>query len=227
MLFMAGCPPGRNWLAAITEIEFGKPLARLVVPSIGSTATSKRGAPRFQVPSLSPRNSPGALSFAPSPITTSPAMSTRSNTPLIASQAAASAFSFSPRPSQGSTLRAAFSVARTNSNSIVRSGSVAVKDSSIIPLQRNTIPCHVMARARQCRRPLPPLPGNGALPRVLLELRLFRQLDSNLGILVLRRFYPLKANEVVLLEELRFLDLLEPRRQNLPGENFLPGSDVV
>ena len=36
-------------------------------------------------------------------------------------QAAASAFSFSPRPSQGSTLRAAFSVARTNSNSTVRS----------------------------------------------------------------------------------------------------------
>src|SRR5262249_61482651 len=60
-------------------------------------------------PSFPPRRSPDP----PSPITTSPEMSTRSNTPLIASQAAASALSFSPRPSQCSTLRAAFSVARS------------------------------------------------------------------------------------------------------------------
>src|SRR5438105_4501814 len=137
MLFMEGDPPEPRWLAAITEIEFGKPLARLVVPSIGSTAISKRSEPPLHVPSLSPRNSPGALSLAPSPITTSPEMSTRSKTPLIASQAAASAFSFSPRPSQGSTFRAAFSVARTNSNSTVRSGSVKMNDSSIIALQAN------------------------------------------------------------------------------------------
>ena len=116
-------------------MEFGKPLARLVVPSIGSTAISKRGEPGFQVPSLSPRNSPGALSLAPSPMTTSPAISTKSKTPLMASQAAASAFSLSPRPSQGTTLRAAFSVARTNSNSIVRSGSMVVNDSCIVQLR--------------------------------------------------------------------------------------------
>src|SRR5271165_7065145 len=41
----------------------------------------------------------------------------------MASQAAASPFSFSPRPSQWMALRAAFSVARTNSNSSIRSRS--------------------------------------------------------------------------------------------------------
>jgi hypothetical protein len=54
------------------------------------------------------------------------------------SQAAASAFSFSPRPSQRSTLSAAFSVARTNSNSTVRSGSVAVRDSRMVSLLGST-----------------------------------------------------------------------------------------
>jgi hypothetical protein len=51
----------------------------------------------------------------------SPAMSTQSKTPLIASQAAASGFSFSPWPSHGGgTLRTALSVTRTNSNSTIR-----------------------------------------------------------------------------------------------------------
>src|SRR5262245_25805161 len=44
----------------------------------------------------------------------------------MASQAAASPFSFSPRPSQWMAFRAAFSVARTNSNSSTRSRSYGV-----------------------------------------------------------------------------------------------------
>src|SRR5216117_2071397 len=79
------------------------------------------GAP--QVPSCSPLKIPGASSLIPSPITTSPQMFIRSNMPRSASHAAASAFSFSPRPSQGKEFSAAASVARTKSNSMIRSMS--------------------------------------------------------------------------------------------------------
>src|SRR5436309_1194490 len=83
-------------------IELGAPLEILVVPSIGSIAISNCGAPGTQVPSCSPLKIPGASSLMPSPITTSPQMFIRSNIPRIASQAAASAASLSPRPNQRS-----------------------------------------------------------------------------------------------------------------------------
>jgi len=86
-------------------------------------AMSKRGAPGRQVPSLSPTKMPGAWSLIPSPMTTSPWMSSWSKTPAMAAHATASAFSFSPRPDQRMACRAAFSVARTNSNSRIRSRS--------------------------------------------------------------------------------------------------------
>ena len=43
----------------------------------------------------------------------------------------------------------------------------------------------------------------------------------------MRGFYPVEANQVILFEELLFVDLFESCRQNLLGENFLPGPDVV
>ena len=104
-------------------IEFGAPLEMLVVPSIGSMAMSNCGEPGIQVPSCSPLKMPGASSLIPSPITTSPQMFMRSNMPRMASQAAASAASLSPRPSQRNELSAAASVARTKSNSMMRSMS--------------------------------------------------------------------------------------------------------
>src|SRR5437879_2477106 len=104
-------------------MEFGAPLEMLVVPSIGSMAMSNGGAPGTQVPSCSPLKIPGASSLMPSPMTTSPQMFMRSNMPRMASQAAASADSLSPRPSQRSEFNAAASVARTKSNSMIRSMS--------------------------------------------------------------------------------------------------------
>lgn len=77
---MIASPPGVS-AAEMTDSEFAIPFEIFVVPSTGSSAMSNRGEPSFQVPSLSPRNMPGALSFIPSPITTSPRMSTKSNTP--------------------------------------------------------------------------------------------------------------------------------------------------
>src|SRR4030095_3609378 len=107
--------------AAIHEMEFGAPFAMLVVPSIGSSAISKRVVPGSHEPSCSPLKIPGALSLIPSPITTCALMSMLSNIPRIASHAAASASSFSPRPSHCSAFNAAFSQARTKSNSSRRS----------------------------------------------------------------------------------------------------------
>ena len=46
-------------------IEFGAPLAMLVVPSIGSSAMSNCGAPGIHVPSCSPLKMPGASSLMP------------------------------------------------------------------------------------------------------------------------------------------------------------------
>ena len=103
--------------AAMQLIEFGIPLLTLVVPSTGSSAMSNRGEPTFHVPSRSPLKIPGASSLIPSPMTTSPLTSIRSNMPRIASQAAASAASLFPLPIHCRQLRAAISVARRKSNS--------------------------------------------------------------------------------------------------------------
>jgi hypothetical protein len=115
--------PFSGLAAAMQLIEFGAPFEMLVVPSMGSSAISNGGEPGTHVPSCSPLKMPGASSLIPSPITTSPQMFMRSNIPRIASHAASSAFSFSPRPSHWSEFSAAASVARTKSNSMMRSMS--------------------------------------------------------------------------------------------------------
>ena len=79
---MAGCLLSEETsVAAMTEIALGDPLERFVVPSTGSRAILKRGAVGPHFPSRSPKKIPGALSLIPSPMTTSPRISTRSNTP--------------------------------------------------------------------------------------------------------------------------------------------------
>src|SRR5665811_729758 len=65
----------------------------------------------------------GASSFSPSPITTTPLMATLSSTKRIASTAAWSALSFSPRPIQRAAAIAAASVTRTSSMAMLRSGA--------------------------------------------------------------------------------------------------------
>src|SRR3954470_3194861 len=97
------------------------PLAVSVVPSIGSTATSHSGP--VPSPTSSPLNSIGALSFSPSPITTTPFIWTVAIILRIASTATPSAPSLSPRPTQRAAARAAASVTRTSSNARLRSGA--------------------------------------------------------------------------------------------------------
>ena len=94
-------------LAAITDRALGRPRAVRVVPSTGSTAMSTSGDPPS--PSCSPLYSMGASSFSPSPITTTPLMATLLRKIRMASTAAPSAASLSPRPihraaGQGSRL---------------------------------------------------------------------------------------------------------------------------
>src|SRR5215211_3557336 len=64
----------------------------------------------------------GASSFSPSPITTVPSIETDSSIIRIASTAAPSADSFSPRPIQRAQASAAYSVVRTSSSAKFRSG---------------------------------------------------------------------------------------------------------
>src|SRR5271166_1297252 len=123
MSFSAASMSASGEAAARQQMEPGSPFATFVVPSIGSRARSNLWLPGIQVPRRSPLNIPGALSLTPSPITTSPRMFIKSNIPRIASQAAASAFSFSPRPIHSSVFKAALSVALRKSNSIIRSKS--------------------------------------------------------------------------------------------------------
>ena len=83
---------------AITDTALGMPLAVRVVPSIGSTATSPSGP--LPLPTRSPLYSIGASSFSPSPMTTTPFMSTVVISARIALTAARSAPFLSPRPIQ-------------------------------------------------------------------------------------------------------------------------------
>src|SRR3954463_13983824 len=69
----------------------------------------------------------GASSFSPSPITTTPSICTVSSISRIASAAAASAFSFSPRPTQRAAASAPYSVTRTSSIARLRSGRAPVE----------------------------------------------------------------------------------------------------
>src|SRR5688500_15984517 len=65
----------------------------------------------------------GASSFSPSPMTTTPSMGTVVRTMRMASTAAPSAPSLSPRPIQREAASAAASVTRTSSNAMFRSGT--------------------------------------------------------------------------------------------------------
>src|SRR4051812_12764012 len=65
----------------------------------------------------------GASSFSPSPITTTPRIETLSSTKRMASTAAWSALSFSPRPIQRAAAIAPASVTRTSSIAMFRSGA--------------------------------------------------------------------------------------------------------
>src|SRR5205807_2526179 len=74
----------------------------------------------------------GALSFSPSPITTTPSIWTLSRIRRMASTAAPSADSFSPLPIQRDAARAAASVTRTSSRARLRSGAEEVRVASLI-----------------------------------------------------------------------------------------------
>src|SRR4051794_11236212 len=107
----------------MTAIAFGCPTDVRRVPSSGSTATSTSGGLPF--PTSSPLKSIGASSFSPSPMTTTPCMATVSSIARMASTAAWSAASLSPRPTQRAQLSAADSVTRTSSSARFRSGATA------------------------------------------------------------------------------------------------------
>ena len=84
--------------------------------------------PRAQL--ISQGNAPGALSLMPSPMTTSPQMSTRSNTPSMASQAAASAvLATAPQPVK--VLKRGILGSPHELELEASLGSVAVRDSAI------------------------------------------------------------------------------------------------
>src|SRR6266581_6432428 len=120
--------PGKNIeprsATAITAIAFGWPSAVRRVPSSGSTATST-SAP-LPLPTSSPLKSIGASSFSPSPMTTTPSIETVSSIRRIASTAAWSALSLSPRPIHRAAPIAAASVTRTSSSARFRSGGLAL-----------------------------------------------------------------------------------------------------
>ena len=106
---------------AMTAMAFPRPSEVRVVPSMGSTAMSVIGG--LPSPINSPLNSIGASSFSPSPMTTIPSMGTLLSTWRMASTAAPSAPSLSPRPIQREAASAAASVTRTSSSARLRSGS--------------------------------------------------------------------------------------------------------
>jgi hypothetical protein len=91
------------------------------VPSIGSTATSTAGP--VPSPTSSPLNSIGALSFSPSPITTTPRIDTELMSVRIACTAAPSAPFLSPRPTHRAEAIAAASVTRASSSARFRLGA--------------------------------------------------------------------------------------------------------
>src|SRR3954447_17853844 len=68
----------------------------------------------------------GASSFSPSPITTTPSIRTVSSIRRMASTAAPSAASLSPRPTQRAAAIAPYSVTRTSSMARLRSGRAPV-----------------------------------------------------------------------------------------------------
>src|SRR3954447_7994506 len=108
-------------LMAMMARALPRPRAVRVVPSIGSTAMSTAGG--VPSPICSPLKSIGASSFSPSPMTTMPSIATVDSTTRMASTAAPSAPSLSPRPIQREAASAAASVTRTSSMARLRSGA--------------------------------------------------------------------------------------------------------
>src|ERR1700722_1403306 len=102
-------------------MALGMPLLISVVPSTGSTAKSQSGP--SPLPTSSPLYSIGALSFSPSPITTTPRIDTEFTSSRIASTAARSPPSLSPRPTQRPAAIAPASVTRTSSSARWRAGA--------------------------------------------------------------------------------------------------------
>ena len=120
--------PGSNIVpcsdTAITATAPPRPLEVSVVPSIGSTAMSTCGL--VPSPTTSPLNNIGASSFSPSPMMTVPVMLTVPRIRRMASTAAPSAPSLSPRPTHLAAAIAAASVVRTSSMARLRSGALFV-----------------------------------------------------------------------------------------------------
>src|SRR5688572_22496116 len=98
---------------------------------MGSTAMSVWGG--VPSPISSPLKSMGASSFSPSPMTTMPSIGTVSRTTRMASTAAPSAPSLSPRPIHRDAASAAASVTRTISMARLRSGACFSAMASNLP----------------------------------------------------------------------------------------------
>ena len=96
-----------------------RPRAASVVPSMGSTDVGLGGGPS---PIRSPLNSIGALSFSPSPMTTTPSMGTGAARPHGVDRGGVRP-PLSPRPIQRLAAMAAASVTRTSSMARLRSGA--------------------------------------------------------------------------------------------------------
>ena len=147
--------PGLNMLPrsakATVASELALPSASRRVPSIGSTAISIRGS--CPVPSTSPLYSMGASSFSPSPITTMPSISTEFSTSRMASTAARSPPTLSPRPMKRPAASAAASVTRTSSSARLRSGRSVMPSPSRGPIVERQLP---EAERRNSPAPLPP-----------------------------------------------------------------------
>ena len=128
-----------------------------VVPSSGSSAISTAGP--FPVPTSSPIYNIGASSRSPSPITTTPWISSRFNCSRMAFTAAWSAAFSSPRPMRSAEAIAAASDTRANPRDSKRSlksdfcdmGAIAFL-SDVFDAQSNW-GAHQYARLRQgCKR---------------------------------------------------------------------------
>ena len=141
-------------LTAMTAMALPRPLAVRVVPSMGSTAMSVAGP--WPSPTDSPLNSMGASSFSPSPMTTMPSMGTLPSVMRMASTAAPSAPSLSPRPIHRDAAMAAASVTRTMSSARLRSGWVERGSAMARQVSRDeravTVPNGGPLRRRSVRR---------------------------------------------------------------------------
>ena len=115
--------PFSGLAAAMQVIEFGAPLAMLVVPSIGSSAMSNCGAPGSHIPSCSPLKMPGRVvldSFADHDFA---ADVHEIEHPADRVAGGGVGFFLFAAAEPGKALSAAASVARTKSNSMIRSMS--------------------------------------------------------------------------------------------------------